>query len=129
MPSSQAVMSVLVTTLAFGSTMAAAPPVEKTPIAFGSWKGPSAGSFKSALRRGLQKECVVVPAKKARAIITAEVTQEGKKYSVHVVVTSTKTNEVVESRTFTFSKPSLSAGQTNKFGADVGAIARRSPLE
>src|SRR5579859_338670 len=61
----------------------------KIPVAFGAWKGPHAGTFKSGLRRGLAKGCAVVGKNKARVIIEGEVTeQENKHFSLRVVVKS-----------------------------------------
>src|SRR5689334_12332628 len=79
---------------------------EKIPVAFGSWKGPSASSFKSALRKGLGKECAVV-SKKARVVIEGVVTpsEGGKGVVVRVVVKSSSSGEIVESREFPSPKP------------------------
>ena len=101
---------------------------EKVPVALGSWKGPSASTFKSALRRGLAKDCTFVKAKKARALIEGEVTSaDGKKLSVKVIVKATTTGEVVEQRSYQFAKPSVSAAMASKMGREVADSARRAP--
>jgi hypothetical protein len=100
---------------------------EKIPVALGSWKGPSAGSFKGALRRGLAKDCTFTKPKTARAIIDGEVTQEGKKFTVRVIVKAAQSGEVLEQREYPYSKPSLSQGQTNKLGREVAEMVRRAP--
>src|SRR5690242_10370844 len=66
---------------------AAAPKPEKIPVAFGTWTGPSASTFKGALRKGLGKECRIVPPKGgARVIIHGTVTPQGKGFLVRVVI-------------------------------------------
>jgi hypothetical protein len=109
----------------------AAEPVEKINVNLGSWKGPSAGVFKSALRRGLQKgckECKFSGAKQARVIIDGNVEEEGKSFSVTVVVKSKKSGEVVEQRSYKFGKRP-SDGQASRMGREVAEIVRRSPPE
>jgi hypothetical protein len=101
---------------------------EKLPVAFGAWQGPRAATFKSALRRGLAKECNVVAPKAARALIDGQVSSEdGKKFSVKVIVKSPKTKEIIEQREYTYSKPSVSQAQANRMGREVAAMARRVP--
>ena len=102
---------------------------EKIPVAMGKWKGPHAAGFKSALRRGLAKYCTIGSAKKARAIIDGEETEEGKKAKLTVIVRAAKTKEVVEQREYNFSKPSASAGQASKMGREVAEMAGRAPTE
>jgi hypothetical protein len=99
----------------------------KIPVAMGTWTGPHAGTFKSAVRSGVSKDCSVVKANKARVIIDGEVTEAEKGFTVHVTVKSPKTNEIVESREYSFSKPQVSQAQTHKMGHDVTEIARRAP--
>ena len=108
-----------------GMAQAEKPP--KIPVALGAWTGPRAGSFKSGVRSGVAKECQVVRANKARVIIDGEVTEEDKRFKVRVIVKSPVTNDIVESKEYTFSKPELSQGQSRKIGHDVFEIARRSP--
>src|SRR5258706_9638066 len=122
-------LPLLLTSIALGSDSASAEKPEKIPVALGSWKGPHAGSFKSALRRGLLKECVFVRAKAARVTIDGEVTEQGKRFSVRVLVNSTKTGELFEQHTYSYARPTLSDGQSNKLGHDVAEVARRAPLE
>src|SRR5690348_5676258 len=103
----------------------------KIPVAFGGWTGPHAGRFKSAVRGTIGKACVVLRADKARVIIEGEVTEseDKKKISVKVVVKSPKTNEIVESREYSFGKPEPSSGQSKKMGHDVVEMAKRAPAE
>jgi hypothetical protein len=116
--------------LAFGlaGAWARADNAPKMPVAFGKWTGPHAPHFKSALRSGLAKDCVVVRAEKARVIIDGEVTEKDNKHFVlRVMVNSAKTKELVESKEYTFSKPDASQAQSRKMGHDVFEIARRTP--
>jgi hypothetical protein len=99
----------------------------KFPVAFGAWKGPHAGTFKSALRRGLAKGCAVVARGKARALIEGEVTDNNGKLSVRVVVKSPRTDEIVESREYAFAKPNVSAGMSSKMGREVTEMVSRAP--
>jgi hypothetical protein len=111
-----------------GAAPAQAEKPPKIPVAFGAWTGPHAGSFKSGVRSGVAKECAVVRAEKARVIIDGEVTEtEPKHFKLRVIVKSPKTNDIVESREYTFSKPEVSQGQSHRMGRDVFEIARRSP--
>src|SRR5689334_21132612 len=95
------------------------------PVADGRWKGPSASSFNSALRRGLAKDCVIVGAKRARAILDGEVVQDGKAFTVRVIVKSAKSGEVAEQREFPFAKASVSSAQANRMGRAVADMVRR----
>jgi hypothetical protein len=113
--------------IAMGAAVAHSKKPPKTPVAFGKWTGPHAGTFKSALRRGVSKGCVVVRAEKARVIIEGEVGAEDKPIKVRVILKSPKTSDIVESREYTFSKPSVSQGQSNKMGREVTEMARRAP--
>jgi hypothetical protein len=115
--------------LGASSLAARAEKPEKIPVALGNWKGPSAGTFKSALRRGLAKECRIVAAKSARVVIDGEVLQEGKGFNVRVFVKSAKSGEVVEQREFPFAKTNVSQAQSNRMGHAVAEIVRRAPLE
>jgi hypothetical protein len=101
---------------------------DRTPVMFGSWKGPSARVFKSALRNGIAKECLVVGPKAARAIIDGEVREQGKGVVVRVIVKAAKSGEVVEQREFTFSRPQASRSQADRMGRAVADMARRAPL-
>jgi hypothetical protein len=121
-------LSKLAALLALGLALPAlAEKPEKLPVAFGAWQGPRAATFKSALRRGLAKECNVVAPQKARALIEGVVSEEDKKFSVKVIVKSPKTKEVVEQREYTFGKPSVSQAQANRMGREVAAMAKRVP--
>ncbi len=113
--------------LGFGAARAEKP--EKLRVALGSWKGPHAGSFKSALRSSLGKDCVFVNATRARAVIDGEVSEQGKRFSVRVIVKSAKTGEVVEQREFSFAGPSPSKHQSSKMGHDVAEMVQRTPAE
>jgi len=115
--------------LALAALPARAEKPEKIPVALGSWKGPSASSFKSALRRGLAKDCVIVGAKRARAILDGEVVQDGKAFTVRVIVKSAKSGEVAEQREFPFAKASVSSAQANRMGRAVADMVRRAPAE
>jgi len=118
----------LIAAIGFGAVSARAEKPPKIPVALGKWTGPHAGSFKSALRSGLAKDCVVVGAAKARVIVDGEVTSADEKhFTVRVIVKSPKTNDIVESREYSYSKPALSQAQSHKMGRDVTEIARRSP--
>jgi hypothetical protein len=99
----------------------------RIPIAFGKWTGPHASTFKSALRKGVQKGCVVVRAAKARVIIDGEVSAEDKPIKLHVVLKSRRTGEVVESREYTFAKPTVSSALANRMGREVTEMAQRAP--
>jgi hypothetical protein len=99
----------------------------KIPVAFGAWKGPHASTFKSGLRRGLAKGCAVVARNKARAVIEGEVTEADKKLTVRVTLKSPKSDEIIESREYSFAKPTVSAGMSNKMGHDVTEMAGRAP--
>src|SRR3954454_9191648 len=96
-----ALRSVMIGLLLLGGVAGAEKPV-KIPVAFGAWKGPHAGRFKSAVRGTIGKDCVVVRTEKARVIIEGEVTEaeDTKKLTVKVLVKSPKTNEIVESRDY-----------------------------
>jgi hypothetical protein len=113
--------------IVMGAAVAHAKKPPKTPVAFGKWTGPHAGTFKSALRNGISKGCVVVRAEKARVIIDGEVGAEDKPIKVRVILKSPKTSDVVESREYTFSKPSVSQAQSSKMGREVAEMARRAP--
>jgi hypothetical protein len=99
----------------------------KIPVAFGKWTGPHAGTFKSAVRNGVSKGCVVVRPAKARVIIEGEVGAEDKPIKVRVILKSPANNEIVESREYSFSKPSVSAAQSRKMGREVTEMAQRAP--
>lgn len=99
----------------------------RIPVAMGTWTGSHASRFKSGVRSGVSKDCVVVRAEKARVIIDGEVTEADKKFTVRVIVKSPKTNDIVESREYSFSKPEVSQAQSHRMGRDVTEIARRSP--
>jgi len=100
----------------------------KIPVAFGTWTGPHAARFKSGLRSGVAKDCVVVRAAKARVIIDGQVSSEDNKhFKLSVMVKSPKTNELVETKEYTFSKPQLSQAQSHRLGRDMFEIARRAP--
>jgi hypothetical protein len=111
--------------LLVGAAHAEKPP--KIPVAMGTWKGPHAGTFKSAVRSGVSKDCVVTKAAKARVVIEGEVTEAEKGFKVMVILKSPKTNEIVESREYKFAKPQVSSGMAKKMGHDVTEIAMRSP--
>jgi hypothetical protein len=111
-------------TLGLGGARADKP--ARIPVAFGQWTGPHAGTFKSGLRGGLAKECVVVKAEKARVIIDGEVSGD-KTFKVRVVVKSPQTKDTLESKEYSFSKPSVSEAQSHRMGRDVAEIARRAP--
>ncbi|HEX2568952.1 MAG TPA: hypothetical protein VH877_05280 [Polyangia bacterium] len=126
-------LAVVVGVLALTSTSAVASHSEKskadkTPVMFGSWKGPGASGFKSALRHGIAKECAVVGAKAARAVIDGEVRPQGKGVVVRVIVKSAKGGEVVEQREFTFARPRASQSQVTRMGRAVSDMARRAPM-
>jgi hypothetical protein len=100
----------------------------KIPVTMGTWTGPKASHFKSAVRNGAAKECAFVRKDKARVIIDGEVkSEDDKHFSVHVIVKSPKTGDIVESRDYTFNKPEPSQNQSKKMGHDVTEIARRAP--
>src|SRR5215472_4683307 len=106
---------VLLVAIGVGAAVAHADKPPKIPVALGKWSGPHSGSFKSALRSGLSKDCVVVRAEKARVIIDGEVSGD-KTFTVRVILKSPKTNELVESREFSFSKPDVSPARSRKMG-------------
>jgi hypothetical protein len=108
-----------------GGARAEKPP--KIPVAMGTWTGPHAPTFKSAVRNGMSKDCVVTKPAKARVVIDGEVVQNDKSFTVRVVVKSPKSGEIVESREYKFAKPSVSSGMAKKMGHDVGEIAKRAP--
>jgi hypothetical protein len=114
--------------LALGGMAAAAEKPPKIPVAIGKWTGPHAGTFKSAVRSGIGKDCQVVKPAKARVVIDGEVTEgDDKKLTVRVLVKSPKTDELVQSKEYTFAKPNVSHGMSQKMGHDLTEIARRSP--
>jgi hypothetical protein len=120
---------ILVVLVAMGLMMAAAARAEKPPkipVALGKWTGPHAGTFKSALRSGISKDCVVVRPAKARVVIDGEVSGDTT-FTVRVILKSPRTNEIVESREYTFSKPEVSQAKSHKMGRDVAEMARRAP--
>ncbi len=104
-----------------------APKPPKIPVVFGTWTGPSAGTFKSAVRKGIAKDCIVVAKKKARVVIEGTAEAQGKGAVVHVRVKAAKTDEIVETKDFTFARLSVSSGQAGKMGKAVAEIAGRSP--
>jgi hypothetical protein len=118
-------VALLVIALAAPTAYAEKPP--KIPVAFGKWTGPHAGTFKGAVRNGVSKGCVVVRPAKARVIIEGEVGAEDKPIKVRVILKSPTNNEIVESREYTFNKPSVSAAQSRKMGRDVTEMAQRAP--
>ena len=122
--------SIMIGCLLLGGVALAEKPA-KIPVAFGGWTGPHASRFKSAVRGTIGKDCVVTRADKARVIIEGEATEsdDKKKVTVKVVVKSPKTNEIVESREYSFSKPEPSSGQSKKMGHDVVERAKRAPTE
>jgi ABC-type sugar transport system substrate-binding protein len=124
---------VVVLALAAGSASAFAEKTEKIPVAMGSWKGPSANTFKGAVRRGLSKECAVVggkAAKTARVVIDGEVeSSDPKHFVVRVIVKSPKSGEVVEQKEYKFSKASATQAQSDRMGREVSEIVRRAPAE
>jgi hypothetical protein len=123
------VLALILATAVLGTAAHAEKPV-KIPVAFGTWTGPHAGRFKSGVRSGVAKDCVVVRAEKARVIIDGEVSSEDNKhFKVRVMVKSPKTNELVETKEYSFSKPQLSQAQSHRLGRDVFEIARRAPAE
>jgi hypothetical protein len=130
---SRAVTYVLMLFVVLGGAVARAEKPEKPekiPVAMGTWTGPKASRFKSAVRSGIVavKECAVVRPNKARVIIDGEVkSEDDKHFAVHVTLKSPKTNDIVESRDYTFNKPEPSQNQSKKMGRDVTEIARRSP--
>ncbi len=117
---------VLCSVLTLGASAHADKP-ERIPVALGRWTGPHAGSFKSALRGGTAKGCMVVRAERARVIVDGEVTGTDKPWKVRVIVKSPKTSDVVESREYTFYKPTASSAQGKKMGRDVCEMAQRAP--
>jgi hypothetical protein len=132
MPSAQTWVQRLALLLVVGIALtAAARPTapDKIPVSFGSWTGPSARTFKSALRHGLRKDCTVVGAKTARVIIDGVVSEQGKGVVVRVTVKSPKDGEIIESREFPFSKPTPSQSQGDRMGAAVVDMARRAPTQ
>jgi hypothetical protein len=102
---------------------------EKIPVAIGDWKGPSASTFKSAVKSGIAKDCKIVGKKTARVIVDGEVTPDGKGFQVRVIVKAAKSGEVAESHSFPFAKAKASKGQSAKMGKMVTEAARRAPTE
>lgn len=126
-------LTVLVGLLALAPTSAMAaraakPKADRTPVVWGSWKGPGASGFKGALRRGISKEVLVVGPKAARAVIEGEVRPQGKGVIVRVIVKAAKGGEVVEQREFSFARPQASRSQIDRMGRAVADMARRTPL-
>jgi hypothetical protein len=117
----------LLIAVGLGAGAARADKPARIPVAFGSWKGPHANTFKSGLRRGIAQDCVVVSPQKARVVLDGEVSEKGKGFAVRVIVKAPKTNEIIESKEYPFSKPSVSAAQSKKMGRDVVEMARRAP--
>jgi hypothetical protein len=113
--------------LALSAVTAHAEKPAKIPVAFGKWTGPHAGAFKSALRNGIKNGCVVVRADKARVIIDGEVNGDDKPIKLRVILKSPKTQDIVESREYTFSKPTPSQNQANRMGREVTEMAQRAP--
>ena len=107
----------------------AAPKPEKLPVAFGGWTGKGAGSWKSALRSRLNKECVFVGPKKARALIEGTITEKGKGISLRIVVKAAKTGEIVETKEFAFSRPAASGEKAAKLARAIVEITRRAPTD
>jgi hypothetical protein len=99
----------------------------KIPVAFGKWTGPHASTFKSALRNGVRKGCAVVRADKARVVIEGEVSADDKPIKLRVVLKSPRSGDIVESREYTFSKPTVSAAQSKRMGREVTEMAQRAP--
>ena len=119
---------VVLLVVALGAVMAHAEKPAKIPVAFGKWTGPHASTFKRALRNGVKAGCVVVRADKARVVIDGEVSADDKPIKVRVILKSPQTQEIVESREYTFSKPSVSQAQSNRMGREVTDMAQRAPL-
>jgi hypothetical protein len=126
MVTSRSLMSIVALLMLLAGARADKPP--KIPVAMGTWTGPHSGTFKSAVRNGVAKDCVVTKATKARVVIEGEVSEKEKGgFTVRVVVKSPKTNDIVESREYSFPKPQVSSGMSHKMGHDVVEIAKRSP--
>jgi hypothetical protein len=127
MLSSRSVKRIVAFIVVLAGAAAHADKPPRIPVAMGTWTGPHAGTFKSAVRNGMSKDCVVTKASKARVLVDGEVAAEEKGMKVRVIVKSARTNEIVESREYTFAKPQVSAGMSKKMGHDVGEIAKRAP--
>jgi hypothetical protein len=125
----KSILVVAAVAIASNGALAAKPKPEKIPVALGSWKGPGAGGFKDAMRRGLSKDCKIVGAKTARVVVDGVVTAEGKGATVQVIVKLPRTGEVVERRDFHFARPKASRAQGDKMGHAVAEIARRAPTD
>lgn len=122
-------LALLCVGLVASPAVAGPPKPEKLPVAFGAWTGKGAGSFKSALRGKIGKECVVVPPKKARALLEGVVTEAGKGVTVKLVVKAAFNGEVVQSKEFSFARPSPQAGKVAQMAKAVVEITRRTPTE
>lgn len=110
-----------------GAVPARAEKPPKIPVAIGTWTGPHANRFKSGVRSGAAKECAVVKKEKARVIVDGEVVEQDKRWKVRMIVKSPKTDEIVESKEYTYSKPELSQAQSHRMGRDLFEMARRAP--
>jgi hypothetical protein len=112
---------------AVGATRARAEEWPKVPVALRAWTGPHAAAFKGRLKRGLAKGCTVVRPKAAQALIDGEVAPRGKRFALRVIIKSSKTGELVESREYLLSKPTISRAQADRMGREVTDMARRVP--
>jgi hypothetical protein len=114
--------------LLLGAPALAGPPKpEKIPVSVGKWTGPSAGTFKGAMKAGLNKECKVGAAKGARAIVEGVVEAKEKGFLVKVMVKAAKNGETVEEKEYSFSKAKVSSGQRDKMGREISKIVRKTP--
>lgn len=120
-------LTLLILTCAAGEATAKAQKPEKIPVAFASWTGPGAGSFKSGVRSALGKDCVIVGRKTARVVLEGVVAADGKGAVLHLTLKSGKTGEIVESRDFHSPRPQPARGLTQKIGRAVVDMAHRAP--
>ncbi len=123
-------MIALVLLTGFAREAAAKPPKpEKFKVAFGTWTGPSTGSFKSALRSALAKDCSFVGRKSARLIFEGVVAPQGKGAVLSFTIKLARNDEIVESREFKCPRPTPNRAQANKFARAIVEMARRAPPE
>jgi hypothetical protein len=106
-----------------------APKPEKVRVAFGSWTGRGAGSFKSGVRPIVAKGTVITNRKAARALVEAEVLPKDKGVLLRLAIKGAQSGELVESREFPSPRPSPSRALLNKIGRAIVDMVQRVPID
>jgi hypothetical protein len=106
-----------------------APKPDKVRVAFGSWTGKGAGTFKSGVRSVVAKGTVITNKKGARALIEGEVVPKDKGVVFRLSIKAAQSGELIESREFPSPKPSPSRALLNKIGRAIVDMVQRVPVD